>query len=144
MTGELGYRKQAVYEFWHVFAEQALRQFGPTHEVEKSLRETGSVICGGDITKFLLELENLNIHARVTGIALRKMIEDAIPKHALRRLSLRESGEDGEWLEAVRTVNRAAEDFKERTSLRGGVSLVRQRAKKESLRIQSHLRPQSV
>jgi len=33
MTGELGHTKQAGYEFWHGFAEQALRHFGPTHEV---------------------------------------------------------------------------------------------------------------
>jgi len=38
-TGEIGYTKQEGYEFWHVFAEQALRRFGPTHEEEKSLRE---------------------------------------------------------------------------------------------------------
>jgi len=37
MTGEIGYTRQEGYEFWHVFAEQALRGFGPTHEAEKSL-----------------------------------------------------------------------------------------------------------
>jgi len=65
-------------------------------------------------------MENLNIHARVTGIALRKMIEDQIPEDALRRLSLREYIYDGEWLDAVRTITRAEEDFGERKSLRGG------------------------
>jgi len=39
---------------------------------------------------------------------------------ALRRLSHRESVDDGEWLEAVRTVTRVEEDFKERKALRGG------------------------
>jgi len=34
----------------------------------------GSVKYRGDITKFLMEMENLNIDARVTGIAWRKMI----------------------------------------------------------------------
>jgi len=51
--------------------------------VEKSLREIGSVNYRGDVAKFLTEMENLNIHARVTGIAWRKMIEDAIPEDAL-------------------------------------------------------------
>jgi len=83
MTGELGYTRQAGYEFWHVFAEQALRRFGPTHEVEKSLREIGSVNYRGDVAKFLTEMENLNIHARVTGITWRKMIEDEIPEDPL-------------------------------------------------------------
>jgi len=120
MTGEIGYTRQEGYEFWHVFAEQDLRRFGPTLEAEKSLREMGSVKYGGDVTKFLMEMENLNIHARVTGIAWRKMIEDGLPVAELRRLSYREYVDDGEWLEAVRTVTRAEHDFPERKDLRGG------------------------
>jgi len=120
MTGETGYTRQEGYEFWHVFAEQVLRRFGPIHEAEKSLREMGSVKYRGDVAKFLMEMENLNIHARVTGIAWRKMSEDELPIEALRRLSHREYVDDGEWLEAVRTVTRAEEDFKERKDLRGG------------------------
>jgi len=100
--------------------EKALRRFGPTHEAEKSLREMGSVKYRGDIPKFLPEMENLNIHARVTGIAWRKMIEEEIPEEALRRHSHREYIDDGEWLEAVRTVTQMEEDFKERKPLRGG------------------------
>ena len=49
-------------------------------------------------------MEKLDIHARVTGIAWRKMIEDEIPVEALRQLSHREYVDDEEWLEAVRTV----------------------------------------
>jgi len=113
MTGEIGYTTEEGYEFWQVFAEQALRHFGPTHEAENSLREMGSVQYRGDVTKFLTEMENINIHARVTGIAWRKMIEEELPVEALRRLSHREYIDDGEWLEAVRTVTRAGEDFKE-------------------------------
>jgi len=120
MTGEIGYTRQESYKFWHVFAEQALRRFGPTHEAEKSLREMGSVKYRGDVTKFLMEMENLNIHARVTGIAWRKMIEDELPVEALQRLSHREYVDDGEWLEAVRTVTQAEEDLKERKDLREG------------------------
>jgi len=104
MTGEIGYTRQEGYEFWHVFAEQALPRFGPTHEAAKSLREMGSVKYRGDVAKFLMEMENLNIHARVTGITWRKMIEDELPVEGLRRLSHREYVDDGEWLEAVRTV----------------------------------------
>jgi len=117
MTGEIGYTRQEGYEFWHVCAEQALRRFGPTYEVGKSLRELGSVKYRGGVAKFWMEMENLNIHARVTGIAWRKMIEDELPVEALRRLSHREYVEDGEWLEAVRTVTRAEEDFRERKDL---------------------------
>jgi len=86
MTGEIGYTRQEGYEFWHVFAEQALRRLGPTHEAGKFLGEIGSVKYRGDAAKFLMEMENLNIHARVTGIAWRKIIEDELPVEALRWL----------------------------------------------------------
>jgi len=109
LTGELGFASQAGYEFWHLFAEQAVHQFGPTYEDEKSLNQMGFVKYHGDIAKFLQEMENLNIHARVTWIAWRKMIEDQFPEDALGLLLL-EYGDDWEWLEAVRTVTRAEQD----------------------------------
>ena len=68
-TGALGYTRQEGYEFWQAFTEQARRGFGPTHEAEKSLGDMGWVHYCGEITKFMQEMENLNIHARVTGIA---------------------------------------------------------------------------
>jgi len=120
MTGEIGYTRPEGYELWHVLAEQALRRFGPTHEAKKSLREMGSVKYRGDVAKFLMEMANLNIHARVTRIAWRKMIVDELPVEALRRLSHREYVDDGEWLQAIRAVTRAEEDFKERKDIRGG------------------------
>jgi len=61
-----------------------------------------------------MEMENLNIQARVTGITWRKMIEDERPVEVVRRPSYREYCHDREWLEAVRTVTRAEKDFKER------------------------------
>ena len=64
-------------------AEQALPHFGPTHQAEKSLREMGSVKYRGDVAQFLMEMENLSIHARVTRIAGRKMFEDELPVEAL-------------------------------------------------------------
>jgi len=57
-----------------------------------------------DIAKFLLEMENQNIHARVIRIAWRKMIEDQITEDVLRQLSLRVYVDNGEWLEAVGAV----------------------------------------
>jgi len=88
MTGELGYTRQAGCEQWHVFAEQAVRRFGPTHVAEKCLKQMGFVKYHGNIAKFLPEMVNLNIHARVTGIGWRQMIEEPIREDALRRLSL--------------------------------------------------------
>jgi len=62
------------------------------------------------------------------------MIEDPIPQDALGRLSLQEYGDDWEWLEAVRTVTRAEEDFRERKSLRGGGPSGMTRAEKRRIR----------
>jgi len=72
MTGEIGYTRQEGYEFWHVFAEQALRRFGPTHEAEKSLREMGLVKYRGEVPKFLMEMENLNSHVKSHRDSLEK------------------------------------------------------------------------
>ena len=119
MTGELGFTRQEGYELWDIFAEQTIRRFGPTHEGEKALREMSKVRYKGDINKYLLEMENLNIHVNMTGISWRKLIEDQLPVDTLRRLSLREFTDDREWEEAVRLVARQEEDFKERQGLRG-------------------------
>jgi len=80
----------------------------------------GFVKYDGDIAKFLLAMESLNIHSRVTTLAWRKMIGDQIPEDGQRRLSLGEYMDDEEWLDAVRTVTKAEEDFRERKGLRGG------------------------
>jgi len=66
-----------------------------------------------------METENSNMHARVTGIPWRKMIQDQLPVKALQRLSHRQYIDDGQWLEAVRTVTLAEEDLNERKDLRG-------------------------
>jgi len=55
MTGELGHLRQEGYELWDVFAEQAIRRFGPTHEEEKALREILKVQYKNNINQFLLE-----------------------------------------------------------------------------------------
>ena len=69
MTRTMGFVKVEGYEFWHTFAELAIEQFGPTHEAEKALRKMATVKYHGDIAKFLLEMENLNIHTKVSGVA---------------------------------------------------------------------------
>jgi len=39
ITPELGHIPQEGYELWYVFAEQAIPQFGPTHEEENARQE---------------------------------------------------------------------------------------------------------
>ena len=105
------------------FFADVVRRFGPTHEEVKALREMMKVRYKGDIYQFLLEIENWNVKARVTGVAFRKMIDDQIPDEAIRRMSMMDPIADyREWLEAVRTASKAEEDFVEGRHLRHGDS----------------------
>ena len=123
MTGELGFTRQEGYELWALFAEQVVRRFGPTHEEVKALREMIKVRYKGDIDQFLLEIENWNVKARVTGVAFRKMIVDQIPDEAVRTMSMMDPiADDREWLEAVTTASKAEEDLVEGRKLRHGDS----------------------
>ena len=97
---------------WVIFAELVVRRFGPTHEEVKALREMMKVRYKGEIDQFLLEMENWNVKAKVTGVAFRKMIVDKIPEEAVRRMSMMDPiADDREWLEVVRTASKAKEDF---------------------------------
>ena len=107
MTGELGFQKQEGYEYWHIVKTQVILRFTVSHEAERALRRMELVKYQGDIEKYLLELENLNIQAQVTGITWRYMVEKRLPLEALRRLSNQEYGSDPEWLAAIRTVTKA-------------------------------------
>jgi len=119
MTGELGHIRQEGYKLWDVFAEQAMRRFGPTHEEEKALREMLKVRYKNDIIQFLLEFENWNMKAKVTRIALRKLIRDQIPDEAVRRMSMhQEYPDDRDWIEALRQAVRDEEDFQEGKNLK--------------------------
>ena len=113
MVGELGFVKEESYRFWHTFAEQAILYFRPTHEAEKALCKMSAVRYPGDITKFVLEMENLNIHAKITGVAWRKMIKNQLHEQALIRMSMHHYDDDAEWMAEIRRVTRMDEDFKE-------------------------------
>jgi len=114
MTGELGHIRQEGYKLWDVFAEQAIGRFGTTHEEEKALRAMFKVRYKNDINQFLLEFENWNVKAKVTGIAFRKLIRDQIPDEAVRRMSMhQEYADDRDWIEALRQAVRDEEDFQE-------------------------------
>jgi len=117
MTGELGFQKQEGYEYWHIFKAEVILRFTVSHEAERALRRMELVKYQEDIEKYLLELENLNIQAQVTGIAWQYMVEKRLPLEALRRLSNQEYGSDPERLAAIRTVTKSEEAFKEQRGL---------------------------
>jgi len=67
-----------------------------------------------DINQFLLEFENWNVEAKVTGIAFRKLIRDQIPDEAVPRMSMhREYADDRDWIEAPRQAVPDEEGFQE-------------------------------
>jgi len=67
-----------------------------------------------DINQFVLELENWNVKAKVTGIAFRKFIRDQILDEAVRRMSMhQEYADDRDWREVLCQAVRDEEDFQE-------------------------------
>jgi len=119
MTGELGHIRQDGYELWDVFAEQAVRLFGPTHEEEKALRERLKVRYKNHINQFLLEFKNWNVKAKVTRIAFRKLFRDQILNEAVRRMTMHQDyPDDRDWIEALRQAVRDEEDFQEGKKLK--------------------------
>jgi len=114
MTGELGHIRQEGYKLGDVFAKHAIHRFDRTHEEEKALRQMLKVRYKNDINKFLLEFENWNVEANVTGIAFRELIRDQITDEALRRMSMpQEYADDRDWREALRQAVRDEKDFQE-------------------------------
>ena len=71
----------------------------------------------GDIEKYLLTLENLNIDAEMSGVAWRNMIEKRLPLEARRRWAPKKFDLDSEFVEAVRRCTKAEELFKEQLGL---------------------------
>jgi len=112
MTSELGHIRQDGYELCDVYAEQAIHRFGPTQEEEKALGEMLKVRYKNDVNQFVLEFENWNVKAKVTGIAFRKLIRDQIPQEAVWRMTMQEEyPDDSDWIEALRQAVRDEEDF---------------------------------
>jgi len=118
ITGELGFQKEEGYEYWHIVKAQVILRFKVSQEAERALMKMDQVKYEGDIERYLLGLENLNILAQVTGIAWRSMVEKGLPLEALCGLSNQEYGSNLEWLAAIRTVTKAEEVFKEQSGLR--------------------------
>ena len=71
----------------------------------------------GDIEKYLLTLENLNIDAEMSGVAWWNMIEKQLPLEARRRWAQKKFDLDSEFVEAVRSCTKAEESSKEQLGL---------------------------
>ena len=117
---EIHFADEDGYDRWEIFREQVIRRFGPTHEDVKALRELYQLKYIGDIDEFLQQIESKNNRAKVTGIALRKIVEDQVLEEAIRRMSMQQEYIDyREWLEALRKAVKDEEDLQERRKLKG-------------------------
>ena len=63
----------------------------------------------GDIEKYLLTLENLNIDAEMTGVGRRHMIEKRLPIEARLLWAYKKFDLDSEFIETVRNCTKAEE-----------------------------------
>jgi hypothetical protein len=111
MTGEFGYPKHEGYGFWITFCSEVRERFSVLHRAQKALADMEKVKYAGNVEKYLLTLENLNIEAEVTGIAWRSLVQRQLPVEAMRTLSHEKHDLDSDWLQAVRRVTKAEESF---------------------------------
>ena len=87
MTGELDHLKIEGYEYWEMFHLQCTTRFGLTHEGERALAAMEKMKYTGNIDKFMLEFENHNTYMGLSGVAMRQMAGQTMPREAMRRLS---------------------------------------------------------
>ena len=75
VTGEFGFPRSDGYALWENFNNQIHEKFSVFHRAQRALRDMEKVRYEGDIEKYLLSLENLNIDAEISGVAWRNTIE---------------------------------------------------------------------
>ena len=117
MTGEFGFPRSDEYDLWENFRNQIQEKFSIHHRAWRALMDMEKVRNEGDIEKYLLTFENLNIDAEMSGVAWRNMIEKRLPLEARRRWGHKKFDLDSEFVEAVRRSTNAEESFKEQLGL---------------------------
>ena len=66
MTGEFGFPRSDGYDLWENFKNQIHERFSILHRAQRDLRDMEKIRYQGDIEKYLLTLENLNIGAEMS------------------------------------------------------------------------------
>ena len=87
------------------------------HRAQRALRDMEKVRHEGDIEKYLLTLEYLNIDADMTGVAWHHMIEKRLPIAARRQWAHKKFDLDSQFIESDRNCTKAEESFKEQLGL---------------------------
>ena len=82
MMGEFGFPRSDGYDLWENFKNQIQEKLSILHRAQRALRDMEKARYEGDIEKYLLTLENLNIDEEMSGMAWRNMIEKRLPLEA--------------------------------------------------------------
>ena len=117
MTGEFGFPRSDGYDLWENLKYQNQENFLFLHRAPRALRDMEMVRYEGDIEKYVLTLENLNIDAEMSGVAWRKRIEKGLPLEARSRWAHNKFDWDSEFVEALWRCTKAEESFKEQLGL---------------------------
>ena len=68
MTVEFGFPRSDGYDLWENFKTQIQETFSILHRAQRALMDMEKVRYEGDIEKYLLTLENLNIDAEMSVV----------------------------------------------------------------------------
>jgi len=117
MGGIGGFTRDPDYATWERFRQEIIKRYIGIEEERQARDEMARISFKGKIDTYLLLLENLNIKARVTGIAWRVCVESKLPQEILRRLSHFSFATDEDWMEILRKVGRQEEELLERGKL---------------------------
>ena len=117
MGGIGGFTRDPDYATWKRFREEIIKRYIGIEEERRALDEIDRISYKGKIDTYLLLLENLNIKAGLSGIALRVRIESKLAQEILRRLSHVSFAPNEEWMEILRKVGRQEGELRERGKL---------------------------
>ena len=118
MAGELVHQKIKGYEYKEIFHMQCTIRFALTHEGERALAAMEKMKYTENIDKFMLEFENHNTYVGLSGVVMKQMAGQTMPREAIRRLSTLEYPLDSNWMTALRECTRREEIFLEEQSWR--------------------------
>ena len=118
MTGGFGFPRSNGYDLWENFKNEIQDKFSILHRAQKALRDMEKVRYEGDVEKYLLTLENLNIDAEISGVPWRNMIKKRLPLEARRRWAHRKFDLYWEFVEAVWRCIKGEESLKEQLGLK--------------------------
>ena len=85
MRGEFDFPRSEGYDLWENFKKQIQKKLSILDRAERALRDMEKVRYEGDIEKYLITLENLNIDTEMSGVAWRNMIEKRLHLEARSR-----------------------------------------------------------